>query len=97
MASVDDLPDRYRDPRRLAAGGMATVYRAEDTLLGRPVEVCYRIRGNGSGVVAVALNGAAVPFTRRANPHRLGAAVVTHAELESRLSSSSNVLEIEIG
>lgn len=39
MASVDDLPDRYRDPRRLAAGGMATVYRAEDTLLGRPVAI----------------------------------------------------------
>jgi len=39
MASVDDLPDRYRDPRRLAAGGMATVYRAEDALLGRAVAI----------------------------------------------------------
>jgi len=39
MASVDDLPDRYRDPRRLAAGGMATVYRADDTLLDRAVAI----------------------------------------------------------
>jgi serine/threonine-protein kinase len=39
MAAVDDLPDRYRDPRRLAAGGMATVHRAEDALLGRAVAI----------------------------------------------------------
>jgi tRNA A-37 threonylcarbamoyl transferase component Bud32 len=33
------LPDRYRDATRIAAGGMATVYAAQDTLLGRRVAV----------------------------------------------------------
>jgi serine/threonine-protein kinase len=33
------LPDRYRVLNRIAAGGMATVYRAEDGVLGREVAV----------------------------------------------------------
>jgi eukaryotic-like serine/threonine-protein kinase len=33
------LPDRYRVAHRIAAGGMATVWAAEDTLLGRLVAV----------------------------------------------------------
>lgn len=33
------LPDRYSDVRRIAAGGMATVHVAHDTLLDRPVAV----------------------------------------------------------
>src|SRR4051812_31267686 len=33
------LPDRYRVDHRIAAGGMATVWAAEDTLLGRLVAV----------------------------------------------------------
>jgi len=33
------LPDRYRAVRRIAAGGMATVFAAEDTLLGRLVAI----------------------------------------------------------
>jgi hypothetical protein len=33
------LPDRYRDARPLARGGMGEVYRAEDALLGRTVAI----------------------------------------------------------
>ena len=33
------LPERYHDVTRIAAGGMGEVYRATDTLLGRPVAV----------------------------------------------------------
>src|SRR5881398_3639933 len=33
------LPERYRVTRRIAAGGMATVYACEDQLLGRLVAV----------------------------------------------------------
>ncbi len=33
------LPDRYTDLRRIAAGGMATVYAAQDTRLGRKVAI----------------------------------------------------------
>ncbi len=36
---VPSLPARYQDARRLAAGGMATVYAARDTLLGRQVAI----------------------------------------------------------
>jgi len=36
---VPSLPARYQDARRLAAGGMATVYAAHDTLLGRQVAI----------------------------------------------------------
>jgi serine/threonine-protein kinase len=36
---VPSLPARYQDARRLAAGGMATVYAAQDTLLGRQVAI----------------------------------------------------------
>ena len=35
----DPLPPRYRDPERIARGGMGVIYRAEDGLLGRIVAV----------------------------------------------------------
>src|SRR5881394_1703189 len=36
---ADLINDRYRLDRRIAAGGMGEVWRATDTLLGRPVAV----------------------------------------------------------
>src|SRR3954470_11136911 len=33
------LPARYRVTRRIATGGMASVYAAEDSVLGRPVAI----------------------------------------------------------
>jgi len=71
--------------------------RVETTLLGCPVEARYRIRGAGSGVTSIAVNGKALPFTVRANPHRRGAAVVDNSALLPRVSASGNVLEIELG
>ena len=40
MADTDDiLPPRYRDPQRVARGGMGEIYQATDDLLGRVVAV----------------------------------------------------------
>ncbi|MFL5903132.1 MAG: protein kinase domain-containing protein, partial [Solirubrobacteraceae bacterium] len=39
IAAAVTLPDRYRVVRHLARGGMATVWEAEDKLLGRRVAV----------------------------------------------------------
>ena len=39
MQPGDVLPPRYRDPERIARGGMGVIYRAEDSLLGRTVAV----------------------------------------------------------
>jgi hypothetical protein len=39
LAPTIDLPDRYRVVRHIASGGMASVWEAEDTLLGRLVAV----------------------------------------------------------
>jgi CRISPR-associated protein Csx3 len=71
--------------------------RAETFLYGRPIEVRYRSRGPGCGVKDILLNDTPLSFTRRPNPHRRGAAVVPKADVERRLSSSGNVLKIDIG
>jgi predicted Ser/Thr protein kinase len=37
--TTDILPPRYRDPQRIARGGMGEIYHATDSTLGRPVAV----------------------------------------------------------
>jgi cellobiose phosphorylase len=70
--------------------------RVQTALLGRPVEVRYRSRGNGCGVASVTVNGEAVTYAARANPHRRGAAVVANSALMHRLSEGGNVLVVEL-
>jgi len=70
--------------------------RLRTELLGRPFEVHYRIRGKGCGVTSVAVNGEAVPYSSRANPHRRGAAVVAYEALRPKLSAKANILAIEL-
>ena len=38
-ATAGVLPERYRDPERIARGGMGDIYRATDSVLGRAVAV----------------------------------------------------------
>ena len=71
--------------------------RVRTTLLGRSIEVTYRVRGRGCGVTSIALNGEAVPYLRRANPHRPGAALVANSVLMSKLAAKDNVLVVELG
>ncbi len=71
--------------------------RVQTSLLGRPIEVRYRVRGSGCGVTSIVANGEAMPYTTRANPHRRGAAVVANSALMPRLSATSSSLVIELG
>jgi cellobiose phosphorylase len=71
--------------------------RVQTTLLGQPIDVRYRIRGRGCGVTAIVVNGEAMAYTSRANPHRRGAALVDHSALLRRLAAKGNVLAIDVG
>jgi 1,2-beta-oligoglucan phosphorylase len=71
--------------------------QVQTTLFDRPIEVRYRIRGAGCGVTAVVLNDKPLPFERRANPHRHGAAVVASAAIVEQLTPEKNALSIEVG
>ena len=71
--------------------------RVETTLLGRPVELRYRIRGSGCGVNQVTLNQTSLPFEREANPYRRGAALLAMAAVRKQLQAGGNVLEIDLG
>ena len=70
--------------------------RARLELCGHEVEVEYRIGANGCGPVSLALNGHPLPFTRRSNPYRQGAAAVSMATLRAGLVAGPNTLEIEL-
>jgi cellobiose phosphorylase len=69
----------------------------EAILLERPVELRYRIKGAGSGVNQVTLNGTALQFDRESNPHRRGAARVPMTAVLQQLRATGNVLGIDIG
>jgi cellobiose phosphorylase len=71
--------------------------RVELTLLGRRLEVIYRIKGAGCGVNEVSLNGHPVTFTRASNPHRRGAALVLRTTVVELLTSGPNTLTVDIG
>jgi 1,2-beta-oligoglucan phosphorylase len=71
--------------------------RVETTLLGRPIEVRYRIGASGCGVNEIALNGQTLLIASDTNPHRRGAALVPMATLVERLAAEGNILRIDIG
>jgi 1,2-beta-oligoglucan phosphorylase len=71
--------------------------RVATALLEHPVELRYRVKGAGSGVNAVTLNGTALRFESEPNPYRRGAALVPRASLSNLLRGEGNILEIDIG
>ena len=71
--------------------------RVELEIAGRAFEVIYRIEGAGCGPTAVNLNGADLPFSRGANPYRLGAAEVPMEVVLARLIEGVNQLRIQVG
>jgi cellobiose phosphorylase len=71
--------------------------QAELEIAGRAFEVSYHIAGTGCGPTAVHLNGADLPFSRGANPYRIGAAEVPMEAVRARLMEGVNRLRIQIG
>lgn len=71
--------------------------QAELQLAGRQFSVTYHIGKSGCGPTGVRLNGAALPFTRRENPYRAGAAEIDIAAVQSLLVKGPNRLEIHLG
>jgi cellobiose phosphorylase len=70
--------------------------RVDTTVLGRPVEVRYRIKAAGHGVNQIVLNEANLPFHDQTNPYRRGAALVGLAAVRERLKAEGNVLSIDL-
>ncbi len=60
---------------------------------GQPLRLHYAVAAPGHGVQALWLDGVALPFTRRANRYRVGAAEVQRAPF----GSGARLLRIEIG
>ena len=71
--------------------------RVQTTLLGRPLEVHYRVGDSGCGVEQIELNGRPLTFSRESNPHRRGAALVTTASVLELLAGKRNVLRVRTG
>ncbi len=68
--------------------------RVELELRGYRVEVLYRIQGRGCGPTAVELNGEDLPFNRRPNPYRSGAAEISMAEVQEQLHDGLNRMTV---
>jgi len=67
------------------------------TLLGRPVELVYRVKSRTSSPNSVTVNGTRLTaVTREANPYRPGGLRVSAEQLAALLSSKSNRIEIEL-
>jgi cellobiose phosphorylase len=64
---------------------------------GSLMEVTYRIKAAGCGPTGVNLNGADLPYTRGANPYRIGAAEVPMGAVRERLTAGTNRLTVHIG
>jgi 1,2-beta-oligoglucan phosphorylase len=86
MLTVDPVMPESLDGMRVALN-----------LAGRPFEVTYRINAAGCGPVAIALNGADLPFSRGRNAYRMGSAEVPMAAIRERMNDSVNRLTIWVG
>ena len=71
--------------------------KCEIALLGRLIEVHYRVAKAGCGVSAFELNGDALTLSYAPNPHRRGAARVSKASFTEKLRRERNVLNVSLG
>jgi cellobiose phosphorylase len=71
--------------------------RLETPLLGRPVEVIYRVGSRGCGVRKITLNGEALTFQEHPGVYRAGPALLPRPLLEDKLRRQANILTIALG
>jgi 1,2-beta-oligoglucan phosphorylase len=71
--------------------------RVKTSLIGRPVEVRYRIKSAGCGVNRIVLNDTNLPFHDETNPYRRGAALVSLSTVIEQLKVGTNIMSIELG
>jgi len=72
--------------------------RVQMHLRGRALEVQYRVGSAGCGVHGVLLNDQTLSFTREANPHRRGAALVDMTAVLAQLAAAEHSsLRIDMG
>jgi cellobiose phosphorylase len=70
--------------------------RVQTSVFGRAIEIRYRIRSAGCGVIALALNDRPLSFRPAPNPHRRGAAIVPKTALIGSLTGRSDVLTVDL-
>jgi cellobiose phosphorylase len=70
--------------------------RVQTSVFGRAIEIRYRIRSAGCGVMAIALNDRPLSFRPAPNPHRRGAAIVPKTALIGSLTGRSDVLTVDL-
>jgi 1,2-beta-oligoglucan phosphorylase len=66
-------------------------------LMGRPIELRYRIGRAGCGINSVSLNDRPLVFDASTNPYRRGGARLAWTLLRERLDAKANVLSIDMG
>jgi cellobiose phosphorylase len=72
--------------------------RISAALLGREVEIVYRVRGSGFGVSALQLDGVSLSFSEEANPYRRGAARVPLRDLLAAMAPEGRCrLTVHVG
>ena len=71
--------------------------RVEFEWEGHSMKITYRIQDGGCGPKGVKLNGADLPYTRGANPYRMGAAEIPMSAVRQRLTAGTNRLTVQLG
>ncbi|QJD30459.1 GH36-type glycosyl hydrolase domain-containing protein [Methylococcus geothermalis] len=70
--------------------------RIELDLAGCQFEVVYSVRSSGCGPLALSLNGADLPFSRAANPYRMGGVEVALEALRAKSTEDRNRLAVTL-
>ncbi len=71
--------------------------RVATELVGRRIELVYRVGAAGHGTRSVSVNGRPLAIDRLTNPYRIGAAAVDRREFDDACVNGVNLVEITVG